>query len=347
MNKTKQNKTKQNKTTTTISLTNLLSFKLFIALLSLILFSISCSNEGTTGGNDTGNNDDTGNNFNYFTVSENWNNSKDITLVSETSSSKVYSAGTVGFTVTGASDYTISIESVAQMSVSLPLALGTSDFSYNQSSKDLRLSSSGLSKFQTAKDSFTETQKYAYRITFKIATSSESKNVNVIVNLIKAKVVSKTEIETIMKTVKRKSDWLISGTPNAGEIIIAGTSSSDNTVKFSFASASFSPSNPNFSSTGTTTTSSTSINIATSKAAETLADAINDNTEFGKYFSNFLGVESSATPKISGKDCTFTLKFKKVKSGYALSSEVSRLTTSGLTIGLTLKDDGSKTARWK
>ena len=124
-----------------------------------MLFSVSCSNEGTTGGGDTGNNDDTGNNFNYFTVSENWNNSKDITLISETSSSKVYSAGTVGFTVTGASDYTISIESVAQMSVSLPLALGTSDFSYNQSSKDLRLSSSGLSKFQTAKDKFTETQK--------------------------------------------------------------------------------------------------------------------------------------------------------------------------------------------
>lgn len=243
--------------------------------------------------------------------------------------------------MTGASDYTISIESVAQMSASLPLALGTSDFSYNQSSKDLRLSSSGLSKFQTAKDKFTETQKYAYRITFKIATSSESKNVNVIVNLIKAKLVTKTEIETIMKTVKRKSDWLISGTPNAGEIIIAGTSSSDNTVKFSFADKSFSSSSPNFSSTGTTTTSSTSINIATSKAAETLEGAINDNSEFGKYFSNFLGVESSTTPSVSGKDCTFTLKFKTLKSGHALSSEVAHLTTTGLTIKLTLDSKAS------
>ena len=243
--------------------------------------------------------------------------------------------------MTGASDYTISIESVAQMSASLPLALGTSDFSYNQSSKDLRLSSSGLSKFQTAKDKFTETQKYAYRITFKIATSSESKNVNVIVNLIKAKLVTKTEIETIMKTVKRKSDWLISGTPNAGEIIIAGTSSSDNTVKFSFADKSFSSSSPNFSSTGTTTTSSTSINIATSKAAETLEGAINDNSEFGKYFSNFLGVESSTTPSVSGKDCTFTLKFKTLKSGHALSREVAHLTTTGLTIKLTLDSKAS------
>ena len=221
------------------------------------------------------------------------------------------------------------------------MTLGASDFSYNQSSKDLRLSSSGLTKFQNAKDSFTETQEYKYTITFKIATSSESKNVDVKVNLIRAKLITKTEIETIMKTVKRKSDWLISGTPNAGEIIIAGTSSSDNTVKFSFASANFSPSSPNFSATGTTTTSSSSATIATSKAAETLVNAINDNAEFGKYFSNFLGVESSATPKISGKDCTFTLKFKTLKSGHALSSEVAHLTTTGLTIKLTLDSKAS------
>ena len=221
------------------------------------------------------------------------------------------------------------------------LTLDVSDFIYSQSTKDLRLSTSGLTKFQNASSGLTEKQKYQYTITFKIATSSESKNVNVIVNLIKAKVVTKTEIETIMKTVKRKSDWLISGTPNAGEIIIAGTSSSDNTVKFSFASANFSPSSPNFSSTGTTTTSSQSVSISKSKAAETLKDAINDNSEFGKYFSNFLGVESSATPTISGKDCTFTLKFKTLKSGHALSIEVAHLTTTGLTIKLTL--DGKAT----
>ena len=318
-------------------------FKTFlISLLSLLtlLFSISCSNEGTTGG-DTGNNDDTGNNFNYFTVSENWNNSKDITLISETSSSKVYSAGTVGFTVTGASDYTISIESVAQMSASLPLALGTSDFSYNQSSKDLRLSSSGLSKFQTAKDKFTEMQKYAYRITFKIATSSESKNVNVIVNLIKAKLVTKTEIENIMKSVKRKSSALISDTPSAGEIIIADSAIKD-TVKFSFADKSFSSSSTNFSSTGTTTTGASSVSISRSKAAETLVNAINDNSEFGKYFLTFLGVESSATPSVRGKGCTFTLKFKTLKSGNVLSREVAHLTTTGLTIKLTLPSN----AKW-
>ena len=222
------------------------------------------------------------------------------------------------------------------------MTLGASDFSYNQSSKDLRLSSSGLSKFQAAKDKFIETQKYAYRITFKIATSSESKNVDVNINLIKAKVVTKTEIETIMKTVKQKSSALISDTPSAGEIIIADTSSFDNTVKFSFADKSFSSSSPNFSSTGTTT-SSASIIISASKAAETLVNAINDNSEFGKYFLTFLGVESSATPSVSGKGCTFTLKFKTLKSGNVLSKEVAHLTTTGLTIKLTLPDK----AKWE
>ena len=301
-----------------------------------MLFSISCSNEGTTGsGDDTGNNDNTGDS--YITVSEKWNNSKDITLVSETSSSRVYSAGTVGFTVSGASDYTISIESVIKYNMT-SLTLGASDFSYNQSTEDLRLSSSGLTKFQQLKDSFTETQKYSYRITFKIATSSESTNVSVDVNLIKAKLITKTEIETIMKTVKQKSSSFIGETPGDGEIIIGNSS---DTTKFSFANKSFSSSSPNFSSTGTTKTSSSSINIATNKAAETLEWAINDNAEFGKYFSNFLGVESSTTPSVSGKDCTFTLKFKTLKSGHALSSEVAHLTTTGLTIKLTLDSKAS------
>ena len=221
------------------------------------------------------------------------------------------------------------------------LTLDVSDFIYSQSTKDLSLSSSGLTKFQNASSGLTEKQKYQYTITFKIATSSESKNVDVNINLIKAKVVTKTEIETIMKTVKQKSSALISDTPSAGEIIIADTSSFDNTVKFSFADKSFSSSSLNFSSTGKTTTSSSSVSISSSKAAETLVNAINDNSEFGKYFLTFLGIESSATPSVSGKDCTFTLKFKTLKSGYALSSEVAHLTTTGLTIKLTLDSKAS------
>lgn len=210
------------------------------------------------------------------------------------------------------------------------------DFSYTESTKELTLSYSGRNKISSA--SLTAKQKYQYTITFKFTDYSsvdttDTKTLDVKVNLIKAQMITQKDIENMMKSVNYKEGGLLlGGTPNAGDIIIGdGTA-----TKFSFASANFSSSSPNFSATGTTTTSSSSATIATSKAAETLADAINDNAEFGKYFSNFLGVESSATPKISGKDCTFTLKFKTLKSGHALSSEVAHLTTTGLTIKLTL-----------
>ena len=101
--------------------------KILITVLSfLLLFAISCSNEGTTGG-DTGN-------YNYFSVSEDWGNSKDITLATST----VSTAGTVGFSVYGSTSYGISIESVD--SGSNPLVLVADDSRYTESTKELTLS---------------------------------------------------------------------------------------------------------------------------------------------------------------------------------------------------------------
>ena len=331
MNKTKQNNYHY-------LLTNLLSFKLFIALLSLMLFSVSCSNEGTTGG-DTGN-------YNYFSVSEDWNNSKDITLAN----SVVSTAATVGFSVYGSTSYTVSIESVD--SGSNPLILDASDFSYTESTKELTLTYSGKNKFQNASSSLTAKQKYQYTITFKFTDYSsvdttDTKTLNVTVNLIKAKIITKTDIVNMMKNVKN-SDGIYGG-KNNGEIVFEGNGIP---TTFSFANATFSSSTPNFSSTGTTTFLNSSIEITASSKIFSLAYAIAETTQFKEYFGSsvFSDMDYNSTPPTISADkktCTFTLKFKKVKSGYALSSEVSRLTTSGLTIGLTLKDDGSKTARWK
>ena len=314
------------------------SFKTFlITLLSLtLLFSISCSNEGTTGG-DTGN-------YNYFSVSESRNNTNDIVLTSIN-----YSAGYVGFNVYGSTSYSVSIESVANNSGS-SLALEPSDFSYDESTKKLSLSYSGLTKFQNASSSLTARQKYQYTITFKFTDyiSEDTKNLDVNVNLIKAEVITKTQIENMMKSVKY-SDGMYGA--NAGEITF-----SDGGVptKFSFTSASFSSSTPNFNSTGETTFLSSNIEITAGGKTFSLASAIAETTLFKTYFGSsvFSDMDYESTPpSISGKNCTFTIKFKKLQSGYALSSEVSRLMTSGLTIRLTLKDGsvGSKnyTATWK
>ena len=316
MNKTKQNNYHY-------LLTNLLSFKLFIALLSLILFSISCSNEGTTGG-------DTGGNYNYFSVSEKWNNSKDITLAN----SSVSTAGTVGFNVYGSTSYSVSIESVD--SGSNPLILDASDFSYTESTKELTLSYSGLTKYQAA--TLTAKQKYQYTITFKFTdyASEDTKNVDVTVNLIKAQMITKTDIENMMKSVKN-SDGAF-GSQKNGEILFFD----GGTTTFDFTSATFSGSTPNFSATGTTITASGSVTHTASKKTFSLANAIAGTTQYKTYFSSSVfDIDYDSTPPTISADkktCTFTLKFKKLQSGYALSSEVSRLTTSGLTIRLILKD---------
>ena len=227
------------------------------------------------------------------------------------------------------------------------MILDASDFSYTESTKELTLSYSGLNKISSA--SLTAKQKYQYTITFKFTDyiSEDTKNLDVKVNLIKAQIITKTDIVNMMKNVKN-SDGIYGG-KNNGEIVFEGNGIP---TTFSFATATFSSSTPNFSSTGTTTFLNSSIEITASSKIFSLAYAIAETTQFKEYFGSsvFSDMDYNSTPPTISADkktCTFTLKFKKVKSGYALSSEVSRLTNSGLTIGLTLKDDGSKTARWK
>ena len=223
------------------------------------------------------------------------------------------------------------------------MSLVAGDFSYTESTKKLTLSYSGLNKISSA--SLTAKQKYPYTITFKFTDyiSEDTKTLDVKVNLIKAQMITQKDIENMMKSVNYKEGGLLlGGTPNAGDIIIGdGTA-----TKFSFANATFSSSNPNFKSTGETTSLSQSAStIKASSKAFSVAYAIANTSQFKEYFgSSVFDIDYDSTlPTISGKDCTFTLKFKKLNSGYALSSEVSRLTTSGLTIKLTLDSK----ADWK
>ncbi len=144
----------------------------------------------------------------------------------------------------------------------------------------------------------------------------------------------------MMKAVKYKDGGLLFGKANDGEIVIGdGTA-----TKFSFANASFSGANPNFSFTSTETTSLSAVDttITANSKRYSLASAISETTQFKEYFGSWVSYidYDSVSPTISTdkRTCDFTLKFKQVKSGYALSSELSRLTTTGLTIRLTLKD---------
>ena len=303
------------------SLTNN-SFKTFlITLLSLtLLFSISCSNEDTTGGGNT-----------FSDIREGYNNTNTITVISQTSSS-VYSAGTIEFFVYGVSDYNVSIESVNNGSN--PLALEPSDFSYDKSSKKLTLSSSGLTKFQSSSASLTAKQKYQYTITFKFETSSDSKIFDVNVNLIKAEVITKTEIEAMIKSM--------------GTINIPATNMADETKKanFDFSASTFSPNVPNFNAKiGKAVDASYYTYMGTTIPAGELVKTEN----FKKYFS-YSGSVSSLLQRendtvVDRVNLTFYYTFR-LKEGYALSDEVAHITSDGLSIRLILSSAIGTTQSW-
>ena len=216
--------------------------------------------------------------------------------------------------------------------------LVASDFDYTESTKTLTLTYSGKNKFQNASASLTAKQKYPYTITFKFTDyiSEDTKTLDVKVNLIKAQMIGKTDIVNMMKNAQYSE----TSTKTAGKIIFSTGAS---IAEFDFSTgATFSSSTPNFSSTASMTALSNMALNASSKAFS-VANAIAQSTQFKEYFGSSVFSDmdyDSTAPSISSdkKECTFTIKFKKVKSGYALSSEVSRLTTSGLTIRLILKD---------
>ena len=290
-------------------------FKTFlIALLSLtLLFSISCSNEDTTGGGNT-----------FSDIQEGYNNTNTITVISQTSSS-VYSAGTIEFFVYGVSDYNVSIESVNNGSN--PLALEPSDFSYDKSSKKLTLSSSGLTKFQSSSASLTAKQKYQYAITFKFETSSDSKIFDVNVNLIKAEVITKTEIEAMIKSM--------------GTIYIPATNMADESKKanFDFSASTFSSGVPNFNA---------KIGKAVDASYYTYSGriytlwALEKTENFKKYFS---GSGGKGDAVVNGLNLTFDLLLY-LKEGYALSSDVAHITSDGLSIRLILSSAPGTTQSW-
>ncbi len=321
------------------SLTNN-SFKTFlITLLSLtLLFSISCSNEGTTGGGDD---------YDYFYVSQDYNNrTNDITVIVEGTGRRVGSAGHIGFTANGSTIFTISKESVANNSGS-SLALEPSDFEYSESTKELTLSYTGLDKFQKASDSLTAKQKYQYTITFKFTDySGKETTTDVTVNLIKAQLITKADILTMMKNIK-VTDLI--KLPEAGEIVLndgtGGGMMGLGSLTFSFATLTVNNFNtssiPNFTLQGTVSAGLTSVKtFKTGSVSRLIAQSIYQTTQYKEWFNSFwTGIDYNTVPTINNKNATFTLKFTSaLKSGYALSSQISSVLTSGLTIRLVADD---------
>ena len=249
-------------------------------------------------------------------VSEESGNSKDITI--NTNNSEVRT--TVGFSVSGASDYNVSIQSVDRGTN--PLILDASDFSYDKSSKELTLKESCITnKLNNA--NLTPATPYQYTITFKFVDSSDTskeKTIDVKVNLYNAKVITKTEIEAMIKSI--------------GEVSVNASYGGSGVAKFDFSDKDKTfqnKSEPNFSVKEKDKKEGT---YRMSTARNEMVNKIKKTKDYETYFSycNY----DKKNPKVSGANFTLYIQFT-LKGGYALADEVAYITNNGLSIGLTLQ----------
>ena len=311
-------------------------------------------------------------------ATEDWkNNNRDITVVSQPwlfndTLTKVSAAGTIGFDVSGSTSYAISIVGVD--SGSNPLKLDASDFSYTESTKKLTLSSSGLTNFQNASASLKEKQKYQYTITFKFtdnASGKEGKR-DVNINLFKAKLITDTDIENMMKSIKC-TDFLVS--PSAGQIVFRdgvyhnGERDIVAVITFDFndANAGYSYARNGFELTGKGDGYKSASSVKTYTASEKthyITSAIKNTEQYEEWFDwSLYGIDCSVevTPaeklyygEVPSK-ATFTLKFtNSLKSGYAFTNVPNYslgevMTNKGLKIILNAdkKPSDTKGSEWK
>ena len=251
-------------------------------------------------------------------VSEESGNSKDITIIITDLYEPKARAATVGFSVSGASDYNVSIQSVD--SGSNP-KLDASDFSYDKYTKELTLKESCITnKLNNA--NLTPATPYQYTITFKFVDSSDTskeKTIDVKVNLYNAKVITKTEIEDMIKSI--------------GEVSVNASDNGGGVAKFDFSSAPFGIIGANFNVNEKDKKEGT---YKISTARDEMVKAIKETKDYDTYFSYYNFNFNKEEVSDDKKSLTLYIQFT-LKGGYALSSEVAHLTSDGLSIKLTLR----------
>ena len=318
------------------------SKKIFLTILSLVfLFSMSC-------GSNTDPNSGGGDYSVPFSASVNdLTSQKNITIKSEGTSSENAAAGKIDFFVSGSYSYSVSISKVDKGSS--PVDFTPSDFEYNQNSKELKLSSAGLTKFETSKAQLTEKTKYEYTITFKFTDSDKEVSTDVKVNLIKGELIDKTKIENMMKQIKYYEGGSIGATTlKDGDFKINADDLIGGAI-FNFTNATFSSTSPNFFIDETTTADATSSeSYRASSKSQFIVWAITETALFKQYFvSSVDPIEyRSPAPQISASDkkvCTFYLRFKNLQDGYVLSDDVKHITNyAALTIKLNFKQSSKR-----
>ena len=329
------------------------SFKTFlITLLSLtLLFSISCSNEGTTGGN-------TGDDYWYNPDTNNNNITPPPIIQGELTASatenitinilnqKVHSNGSVSFMVRpsklqNTENFTVSIDSVAKATGnSSSLELTPTDFSsLTPSSKELTLSADGLNKVNSA-SGLEDNTTYKYDITFKFTTTSDT---------VSNKIASYTSTVSLYKIGYVTLDTfknMIASTPN---LTFTNRSSIDKfsdsfTIEFSKASVELDArekrvyvkiDHPNMGMIRPTSGNST-------YSRRAFTEVLTNNFQFGttetRKFLSSVQYKSQQGSSINEKVLYLYYGFT-VKEGYVVDDDISPLTNNSVNLQITVDLD--------
>ena len=315
-----------------------------------MLFSISCSNEGTTGGN-TGDdywyNPDTNNNNitpppvtpGKLTASA----TKNITI--NIANQKVHSAGSLSFIVRPyelekAGNFTVSIDSVAKATGnSSSLELTPADFSsLTPSSKELTLSADGLTKVNSA-SGLADATAYKYDITFKFATTSDT---------VSNKTVSYTSTVSLYKLVSVTKDMLktmITSTPKKENIPNRNKIDGHNdyfSIDFSKASISSDLKTVTFNNMAGMITTPQNKASTFSPYASGLITLLFGTTDTRKFISSGY-CKTHTISGSSGDSVDYVLDLNYVftlKSGYVLDDNISFITNEGLTLKVMFSGNG-------
>ena len=310
-----------------------------------MLFSISCSNEGTTGG-DTGDdywyNPDTNDIIPPPSTPGKLTASATRNITINIANQKVHSTGRVSFLVRPyelekAGDFTVSIDSVAKATGnSSSLKLTPADFSsLTPSSKELTLSANGLAKVNSA-SGLNDATAYDYSVAFKFTTTSDTvSNKTVLytstVSLYKLVSVTKSMLENMIKTTPTKT------VQNRTAIDTVGSDS----FSIDFNKASISPDLKsvtfnNMSGMTGPTKDSTYSPYASGLRTLTFGKTAEDR----KFASTFC---KNATINPDGSLLTLNYVFT-LNSGYVLDNDISFITNEGLNIRVQFF--GTKKGKW-
>ena len=305
----------------------------FLLSLTALIFAVSCGNSA----NSSTNPDTDYPTGNYFYVAEDsytLGNKHDIIEVdTDASYSQVKKEAKYKFSI-NPSDANCSVKigniTIKGTGTITDVILSASDLSVpsyikNGDEVSVSLTSSGINKFKASP----KTQKAVYTVTLEFKNGEASKTVDIDITVIPVKIITKTEIENMVKGIQDaahpQGNYGMTGNGDGGFTVVL------------FDLTGFTLSSSGYNANGN---DKSPYNVKNLKPSPITLGNLIEETETYKNIKGLTIDTLNAQSSVEGKTCTYTYKFK-LSSGYALDSSSSFITTTGMKIKLTLNDSGS------